>query len=298
MESRDELKRKLAEAGLDHVAREIVQLARPCYRIERTLTLEGNIPIGASKFGGSPDVPAGFSWPQIEGRKGPEAMEFVGQIRLADLPKPHPEPVPGEGLLSFFTRWSEGRVFYNSEEAVLQRTEGPNPPAPPAPSGFWQRVKTELKRKPEARHTYRACTLRFAHEISPPDGTSSTIKALKLSDAEAETYIELCLETPKGRIQSDTAKHQMFGHADPVQNEMEFECDFLRVGQEVRWDLPQERFIAAARDWVLLLQVDTDDYKEGPGWMWGDAGMVYFWIHRDDLAARAFDRTIAIEQCH
>ena len=39
-------------------------------------------------------------------------------------------------------------------------------------------------------------------------------------------------------------------------------------------------------DCRALLQRDaikTDDCKEGPGWMWGDAGMLYFWIHRDDL---------------
>src|SRR5688572_19901843 len=106
MESREELKRKLAEAGLERVSQEVVQLARPCYRIERTLRLDDQTPIGASKFGGSPDAPAGFAWPQIDGRKGPEAMEFVGQIRLADLQDPLPEPAPHDGLLSFFTRWS------------------------------------------------------------------------------------------------------------------------------------------------------------------------------------------------
>ena len=124
------------------------------------------------------------------------------------------------------------------------------------------------------------------------------VAALKLSKEESETYFNTYLETPSEQSASDTTQHQMFGHAQTVQNEMELECDFIRRGEEMRWDLPQERFIAAAGDWVLLLQVDTDDYKEGPGWMWGDAGMVYFWIHRDDLTARAFDKVIAIEQCH
>ena len=124
------------------------------------------------------------------------------------------------------------------------------------------------------------------------------VAALKLSKEESETYFNTYLETPPEQSASDTTQHQMFGHAQTVQNEMELECDFIRRGEEMRWDLPQERFIAAAGDWVLLLQVDTDDYKEGPGWMWGDAGMVYFWIHRVDLTARAFDKVIAIEQCH
>ena len=118
------------------------------------------------------------------------------------------------------------------------------------------------------------------------------INALKLTDADNDAYFE-SLETANG-----TTQHQMCGYSRPVQSEMELECDFLRRGEKARWDLPDERFIAAAQNWILLLQVDTDDYKEGPGWMWGDAGMVYFWIHRGDLASQAFNCAIAIEQGH
>lgn len=298
MRDRDELKRKLTAAGLAAYADRIVALARPCYRIERSLTPEEQIPIGASKFGGSPDVAAGFAWPHVPGKRAPEAMEFVAQVRLADLPEPLPEPAPRSGLLSFFTCWSEGRVFYYPDGVALQRTPGPHPPVPPAPQGFWAKLRAEFKRRPDATQTYRACSLRFIPAISPPDGNSQLIEQLKLSDADSETYIELCLETPKGAAPSDTTQHQMFGHAHPVQNEMELECDADRSGQTMHWDASPERFIAATHDWVLLLQVDTDDYKEGPGWMWGDAGMFYFWIHREDLAAANFDHAICIGQCH
>ncbi len=52
-----------------------------------------------------------------------------------------------------------------------------------------------------------------------------------------------------------------------------------------------------AKDWILLLQVDTDDDSDGPGWMWGDCGRIYFWIRRQDLAARRFDRAWTVLQC-
>ena len=119
------------------------------------------------------------------------------------------------------------------------------------------------------------------------------IEELNLSEADSEAYIELCEEWWTSGAGEDAVQHQMFGHAHTVQNEMELGCDFQRRGEKERWDLPREQYIAAARDWVLLLQVDSDDGKNGPGWMWGDLGMVYFWIHREDLAARAFDRAIA-----
>ena len=293
MTSREELKAALTQEGLGRFVDSIAQLARSCYVIERTLTTEDQIPVGASKFGGSPDAPDGFAWPQVEGKRGPEAMEFVGQIRLSDLPAPLPEPASASGLLTFFTRWDEGRVFYYPEGTALRRTPSPNPPVAPPPSGFLKGLWTEFRRNPDPLHTYRACSLRFAPRVSPVDGGSTAFDALNVPEDKSEAYIDLCESEWK-----DAAQHQVFGHANPVQNEMELECDFLRRGEQTRWDAAPERFIAATRDWVLLLQVDSDDGKDGPGWMWGDLGKVYFWIHRDDLAARAFDKVVCISQCH
>src|SRR5262245_27455074 len=39
------------------------------------------LPLGASRFGGVPDLPPGAAWPDREG----VPMEFIAQIRLADL---------------------------------------------------------------------------------------------------------------------------------------------------------------------------------------------------------------------
>ena len=298
MRDREELKRRLDAAGLGSVADRIVALSRPCYRIERTLTPEDQIPLGASKFGGLPDVPADFTWPRIPGQRYAEPVEFVGQVRLADLPEPLPEPLPHDGLLSFFARWSEGQVFYFPQGTPLERSPSPNPEVAPAPEGFWQKLKAEFKRNPDPRQTYRSCTLKFVHAFSAPDGDHSTIRALKLSDDDSEVYSEQVLESPdEPPAVTYAIQHQMLGHARPVQNEMELECDHIRDGSAMRWDLPQERFIKASQEWVLLLQVDTDDCKEGPGWMWGDAGMLYFWIHRDDLAARVFNKVVMMAQC-
>jgi uncharacterized protein YwqG len=45
---------------------------------------------------------------------------------------------------------------------------------------------------------------------------------------------------------------------------------------------------SSAADWALLLQIDTDSEL---GWMWGDAGTIYYWIRRQDLASGTFERT-------
>ena len=296
MSELDNLTAKISQAGLGAFSERILSLVRPCYHIERGLMPDADIPVGASKFGGSPDAPADFTWPTVPDSTKAEAMEFVCQIRLKDLPLPTPHAIPRDGVLSFFSRWSEGIVLFHPEGTSLRRFASPNPPVEQAPAGFFKRLAFEFRRNPDPLQTYRSCALTFAPGLSLPDGSATIITQLKMSGADSESYFESVLDEPSGA--SGKPQHQMFGYASPVQNEMELECDFVRRGEEVQWSSSPEAFISAMRDWILLLQVDTDDYKEGPGWMWGDAGMIYFWIHRDDLMSRAFDKVICIAQCH
>ena len=50
-------------------------------------------------------------------------------------------------------------------------------------------------------------------------------------------------------------------------------------------------FVEGGINWTLLLQIDSDDEDDGPGWMWGDVGRIYFWLTRPDLDAERFDRS-------
>jgi uncharacterized protein YwqG len=53
--------------------------------------------------------------------------------------------------------------------------------------------------------------------------------------------------------------------------------------------------IPGSHDWVLLLQVDSDERLKI---MWGDAGRIYYWVHKDDLARQDFARAWVFMQCH
>ena len=53
---------------------------------------------------------------------------------------------------------------------------------------------------------------------------------------------------------------------------------------------------ACIKDWTLLLQLETletDDWE----WMWGDCGMLYFYIKKQDLAEKRFKNTWFSLQC-
>jgi uncharacterized protein YwqG len=52
---------------------------------------------------------------------------------------------------------------------------------------------------------------------------------------------------------------------------------------------------AGADDWLLLLQLDSDGTADV---LWGDVGMLYFWIRRQDLQEQRFDKVWMTMQCH
>jgi uncharacterized protein YwqG len=93
--------------------------------------------------------------------------------------------------------------------------------------------------------------------------------------------------------------HQLRGAPAEVQHGLFHECQLASNGVDCGSpeDAQTPRAIElapGAKDWRLLLQIDSDD--DGPAWMWGDTGRLYYCLHRDDLAARRFDRSWCVQQ--
>src|SRR4029079_5164991 len=114
-----------------------------------------------------------------------------------------------------------------------------------------------------------------------------------------ESYFEFLHEFERRAYPSDGGLHRLFGHAASVQGDMPLEAQLvsngLYCGDGSGYRDPRAKTLAAgASDWVLLLQLDADD---GAQVMWGGLGMLYFWIRREDLAARRFDRAWFTLQC-
>jgi uncharacterized protein YwqG len=62
-----------------------------------------------------------------------------------------------------------------------------------------------------------------------------------------------------------------------------------------RYHDPKAKELESGRnDWILLLQLDSDD---DTGMMWGDVGMLYFWIRKSDLIIHDFSNVWMILQC-
>ena len=59
------------------------------------------VPVGASHFGGTPDLPPGIAWPQNPADN--LLLDFVGQVNLSDLPDVG-QSLPRDGLLLMFSQ--------------------------------------------------------------------------------------------------------------------------------------------------------------------------------------------------
>ena len=84
------------------------------------------LPLGATKLGGEPDLPDDTQWPTDDDDR---PLAFVAQIALADLAAVGAGGLPA-GLLSFFFTFDEtmsgGRVLHSSVGVALRRREAPD----------------------------------------------------------------------------------------------------------------------------------------------------------------------------
>jgi len=99
----------------------------------------------------------------------------------------------------------------------------------------------------------------------------------------------------------ESVRHGMFGWPDEVQGDMRLQCQLasngIYCGDLTHYDHPRFAELEdGQQNWVLLLQIDTDE--DGPGWMWGDCGRLYFWIHEVAFEACDFDNAWVVLQCY
>ncbi len=104
--------RRLADRGLSRFSDLVCRLARPALRIVTNAGNDEQMPVGCSKFGGFPDLPPEFAWPNGDHCRAIYNLDtageqrlagFLGQINLDELAdSAAARLLPDSGLLSFF----------------------------------------------------------------------------------------------------------------------------------------------------------------------------------------------------
>lgn len=246
---------------------------------------------GTSKVGGSPDLPKEFDWPLNKERP----IDYLLQINLKDL-QPHPQQaaLPAGGLLTFFydildEPWGydpkdqDGfRVLYTADLGGLQPKPIPN----------------DENALPERSMTF------YSKVTLPNSGSRAYDKMTAdahLSDDEEDRYLEFLsdYEALYSANQS-SAHHQMLGHSANIQGDMQLEAQLVTngiyCGDPTGYEDPRANVLEkGADDWMLLLQFDSDESVDV---MWGDCGMLYYWVQSDDLKDSCFENVWMTSQCY
>ena len=257
--------------------RDVLALAAPLKR--PAVHLRKSADDAPSHFGGTPLLPAGTSWPSRDGAP----LTFLACLDLATLRASLPVPwLPPSGRLLFFYDAEKQPWGFDPKDrgsfVVIHAGDDAAPIAAP-PGAALPRRNVALG----VIETY-------------PSWERPEVASLQLTDAEAEMLIDARLAA-----YGEAPHHQVWGFPDPIQgDEMELECQLVSHGLycgDSSGYLSREAasLKAGATDWRLLLQIDTD---EDLGVVWGDGGMLYFWIREEDARAGRFDHAWAVLQCY
>ena len=190
---------KLRGTPLEPRANQLLALARPALTFKSVKAPEKSLPVGASKFGGQPDIPPNAEWPIWT--RG--TLAFLAQFNLADLAGMVCSELPDSGVLSVFYdpvgdvfgKPDKGgwRIFYFPDVATVARREWP-------------------ETLPDAAR-FAPCRLSFAETITLPDLDSPWAKELAFGDdAMTSAYQELHSDPGLG--------HRLLGYPDPLQRDM------------------------------------------------------------------------------
>lgn len=282
------------DSCIDHhklsASREFIRgLVRPCIRLVPRRVEQAHLTPISSRFGGLPHVPRGTTWPVRNG----EALSHVATLNLVELARFDSQRIlPQEGLLQF---WYDQDAFEPVNQAeVDERASRSDKASDEVP---WTGVLiihitdlsdlTLIEPPVDFEYVYRPCALDCVTGESLP----CSIWLHRYGPTNSDSLFDHKYDEFRTDFHGN-GYHQMFGYADYVQSSaLESACEMIRLGQR-KWTQPKGTVLENEREWIPLLQCDSDTRETG--FCWADAGMAYFWIRKRDLLSHRFDRVVAM----
>ncbi len=198
--------------GLTPCRDAIAALLRPAIGLRSRAPTDADLAVGATRVGGTPDLPAGVAWP--EGEDGP--LLFVLQVRLADVSALDlAGRLPEDGLLSVFADvWARDvRVRYAATTVAL------TPRATPASS---------------PRPAFQVCGVDALAELHLPPPGSDFIADDLLDADQRDAYWDGVWLTWRERLRPGAAGecgiHQILGYAVAERHEAQALDEEVLVG--------------------------------------------------------------------
>jgi uncharacterized protein YwqG len=267
--------------ALDNYFETIKPLVRPKIDLFLTPADESKIGIAISKIGGQPHLPKDYEWPKNELGK---SLSFIGQLNFEEVSKFDKSGIlPKQGLLSFFYCSEQETWGFDPKDGQRFRVLYFDNDIELINHGF----PADLG-KPYS--IFKPNHLTFSSGLSLPTWDDDSIEEL-IHEEDIDNYMEA----------SSGSNNQILGYANCAQGTMELECQLvtngLYCGDATGYEDPRRKELEAGKnDWVLLLQIDSEEDKTGM--MWGDSGRIYFWIKKQDLLNKDFNKSWCILQCY
>ncbi len=239
-----------------------------------------DLPVGATKQGGEPDLTPGVEWPKYK-RRGlvglrntSKPMTFLMQLRCGDIrPFDPPPQFPDFGLLSFFVAVEQNRLVLDADDR---------------PTGGVVFLANHFAAEPLVRTPFPR-GLYFGNRFAP-----CSLKIDRSTGIAFEFLVEAverhCGYSPERqdrvwdfyqRELMPVDRHKLFGPPTMLELDIVEETRLLAKTLVPPTD-------AADADWLLLLEYDLADSPVE------DGGRLYYMIRRDDLAACRFQRTYVL----
>lgn len=280
------------------------------------LDISGKNGAAAGRFGGLPDVPADFVWPVFETdtfddpEKKPRPLSFLAQFDCAVLAPLDTEGLlPAEGVLSFFYELGSQAWGFSPENAGCARVYWFPDKTVLSPAVFPQDLEEDYRLPP--------LEIRARRETQYPDFQDFSIAFPDVAhpaywDESQDGWDVFCEEFEKSREELQKREmpdveaasfHRLLGWPDIIQNNMTCSCELVSRGHDCgSWKNIPEKDISEAeqnslQDWLLLFQLDSVEYRDFC-LDFGDCGSIYFYIRKEDLTARRFDRIWLVLQCY
>jgi uncharacterized protein YwqG len=284
---RENLRKLIREMGFEAIEDYLLQHARPSIRVcTERVEDENSIPLGRSKIGGRPDLPKNIEWVSVTHGDKRFSLLFIAQFNLAEI-KPYDEEnlLPASGILYFFADsiWNgfitnEARVIYfDGDLSLLERKTFPEDIPPTLPQEWGER--------------FDACAVTFVPEVNLPGHDANWVEP---DIPEGKTWGELS-ELEQFSSYAFPNHHtygfivnRLLGYNYGVPEDMQLDCQLILETGRPYNATPEQRQSAEQHkgDWQLLFQMDSD---ENAGMMWSDAGVICFYIRRQDLINKNFD---------
>jgi uncharacterized protein YwqG len=205
----DPIAQAFADAKLTAEKEKILAAVLPSVRWLPKPLKKDDLPLGASKIGGSPDMPAAVEWPKT--KKG-RALEHVATLDLATMPAIEGVPKLAGRLLFFI---DEKNLLGSDDDEDDDSDEL----APPTNAVLHVAAGIEVTRMkaPKGTKTFKPSSLMPEIESTIPAVSSHAARTFGLTKKTYERYLDLRQSWPtlaQGEI------HRSFGHGD-VEHESE-----------------------------------------------------------------------------